>query len=124
VDLFSLFAICKYCWKIADETRNALQYDIGNPLTASLMTRHQIAAALYPPIRVVLYDNDAGHGVFEYDQPSTTFGQFDHRDSRNDDTHKYHPIAIPAKTAIIVFPYICSRKHPKDLTCLHAEGSF
>jgi hypothetical protein len=62
--------------KIAGKTRNALQYDIGNPITASLMTRHQLAAALYPPIRVVLYENDAGHGVFEYDRPSTMFGQF------------------------------------------------
>ena len=62
--------------KIAGKTRNALQYDIGNPITASLMTRHCLAAALYAPIRVVLYENDAGHGVFEYDQPSTTFGQF------------------------------------------------
>jgi hypothetical protein len=62
--------------KIAGKARNALQYDIGNPVTASLMTRHQLAAALYPPIRVVLYENDAGHGVFEYDRPSTTFGQF------------------------------------------------
>src|SRR5262249_15391596 len=42
----------------------------------SLMTRHQLAAALYAPIRVVLYEDDVGHGVFEYDQPSTTFGQF------------------------------------------------
>jgi hypothetical protein len=25
---------------------------------------------------VVLYEDEAGHGVFEYDQPSTTFGQF------------------------------------------------
>src|ERR1700736_5097074 len=62
--------------KIAGKARNALQYDIGNPVTASLMVRHQLAAALYPPIRVVLYENDAGHGVFEYDRPSTTFGQF------------------------------------------------
>jgi hypothetical protein len=62
--------------KIAGKARNALQYDIGNPVTASLMTRHRLAAALYAPIRVVLYENDAGHGVFEYDQPSTTFGQF------------------------------------------------
>ena len=61
---------------IAGKARNALQYDIGNPVTASLMTRHRISAALYAPIRVVLYENDAGHGVFEYDQPSTTFGQF------------------------------------------------
>ena len=62
--------------KIADKVRNALQYDIGNPVTASLMTRHRLSAALYAPIRVVLYENDAGHGVFEYDLPSTTFGQF------------------------------------------------
>jgi len=62
--------------KIAGKVRNALQYDIGNPVTASLMTRHRLSAALYAPIRVLLYENDAGHGVFEYDQPSTTFGQF------------------------------------------------
>jgi uncharacterized protein (DUF302 family) len=61
---------------IAGKARNALQYDIGNPVTASLMTRHRLSAALYAPIRVVLYEDDAGHGVFEYDQPSTTFGQF------------------------------------------------
>jgi uncharacterized protein (DUF302 family) len=61
--------------KIAGKARNALQYDIGNPITASLMTRHRLAAALYAPIRVVLYENDAGQGVFEYDLPSTTFGQ-------------------------------------------------
>jgi hypothetical protein len=62
--------------KVAGKARNALQYDIGNPITASHMTRHRLAAALYAPIRVVLYENDTGHGVFEYDQPSTTFGQF------------------------------------------------
>jgi uncharacterized protein (DUF302 family) len=63
--------------KISGQACNALQYDIGNPITASLMTRHQRAAALYPPIRVVLYENAGGRGVFEYDRPSTTFGQFD-----------------------------------------------
>ena len=62
--------------KIAGKARNALQYDIGNPVTASLMTRYRLSAAIYAPIRVLLYENDAGHGVFEYDQPSTTFGQF------------------------------------------------
>jgi hypothetical protein len=62
--------------KITGKSRNAFQYDIGNLVTASLMTRYRLSAALYAPIRVLLYENDAGHGVFEYDQPSTTFGQF------------------------------------------------
>jgi hypothetical protein len=62
--------------QIADRARDARQYDIGNPITASLMTRHQLAAAQYAPIRVVLYESEAGHAVFEYDQPSSVFGQF------------------------------------------------
>jgi hypothetical protein len=61
---------------IAGKVHNALQYEIGNPLTATLMTRYRLSAALYAPIRVLLYENDVGQGVFEYDQPSTTFGQF------------------------------------------------
>jgi hypothetical protein len=61
---------------IAGKACNALQYKIGNPLTATLMTRHRLSAALYAPIRVLLYENDVGHGVLEYDQPSTTFGRF------------------------------------------------
>src|SRR5262245_5045171 len=47
---------------IARKARNALQYEIGNPVTASLMTRHRLSAALYAPIRVVLYENDAEIG--------------------------------------------------------------
>src|ERR1700730_8728069 len=63
--------------QIAGRARNARQYEIGNPITASLMTRHQLAAAQYAPIRVVLYENEAEHAVFEYDRPSSVFGQFD-----------------------------------------------
>jgi hypothetical protein len=62
--------------KIAGLARKVLQYDVGNPLTASKMTRHQLAAAIYAPFRVVLYENERGHAVFEYDKPSTLFGQF------------------------------------------------
>jgi uncharacterized protein (DUF302 family) len=62
--------------RLAGLVRNAVQYDIGNPLTASTMTRHELAAALYAPIRVVLYEDDDGHAVFEYDRPSSLFGQF------------------------------------------------
>lgn len=61
--------------EIVGAKRNALQYEIGNPLTASKMTRHQLAAALYAPLRIVLYEDDEGRGVFEYDRPSSLFGQ-------------------------------------------------
>ena len=62
--------------RTADLARHAVQYEIGNPLTATKMTRHRIAAALYAPLRVVLYENEAGRAVFEYDRPSSLFGQF------------------------------------------------
>ncbi len=54
----------------------AIQYDIGNPLTAERMTRWQLAAGLYAPLRVYLYENDQGRAIFEYDLPSNLFGQF------------------------------------------------
>ena len=62
--------------QITGQSRKALQYDIGNPLTASRMTRHQLSASLYAPLRVVLYENEAGHATFEYDRPSSLLGQF------------------------------------------------
>ena len=62
--------------RTAGLARRAVQYEIGNPLTATKMTRHRIAAALYAPLRVVLYENEAGRAVFEYDRPSSLFGQF------------------------------------------------
>jgi hypothetical protein len=62
--------------KIAGEPRKAVQYEIGNPLTATKMTRRELPAALYAPLRVVLYENAAGGATFEYDQPSTLFAQF------------------------------------------------
>jgi uncharacterized protein (DUF302 family) len=40
------------------------------------MTRHQLAAALYAPLRAVLYEDADGRGIFEYDKPSPLFGQF------------------------------------------------
>jgi Domain of unknown function DUF302 len=54
----------------------AIQYEIGNPLTAERMTRHVLAAGLYAPLRVMLYENSFGDAYFEYDLPSSLFGQF------------------------------------------------
>jgi uncharacterized protein (DUF302 family) len=62
--------------RTAGLARKAVQYEIGNPLTATRMTRHRLSAALYAPLRVLLYENDAGRVVFECDRPSSLFGQF------------------------------------------------
>lgn len=57
--------------------RRAIQYDIGNPLTASKMTRHQLSAGLYAPVRVLLREGSDGVVAFEYDRPGSVFGQFE-----------------------------------------------
>jgi uncharacterized protein (DUF302 family) len=62
---------------IAGLRRRAIQYDIGNPLTASKMTRHQLSAGLYAPIRVLLREDGDGAVAFEYDRPASVFDQFD-----------------------------------------------
>ena len=62
--------------QITGQPRKAVQYDIGNPLTATRMTQHRLPASLYAPLRVVLVENEAGHAPFEYDRPSSLFGQF------------------------------------------------
>jgi len=54
----------------------ALQYEIGNPLTASKMSRIRSSAALYAPIRVILRAEPGGTAAFEYDSPASVFGQF------------------------------------------------
>jgi uncharacterized protein (DUF302 family) len=80
--------------QIAGGRRNAIQYEIGNPLTASKMTRHRLAAALYAPLRVVLFEDEDGGAVFEYDQPSSLFGQFD--DERVTEVGRYLDAALEA----------------------------
>ena len=62
--------------RTAGLARRALQYEVGNPLTATRMTQHRLSAALYAPLRILLYENGAGRAVFEYDRPSSLFGQF------------------------------------------------
>jgi hypothetical protein len=62
--------------RIAGGARDALQYDIGNPPTASKMTRHHLPAPLYAPLRVVLYEDGNGRGYSNTIKPSSFFGQF------------------------------------------------
>ncbi len=58
------------------QTSKGMQYEIGNPLTAERMTRHALAAGLYAPLRVMLYEDESGKAIFEYDLPSSLFIQF------------------------------------------------
>jgi uncharacterized protein (DUF302 family) len=62
--------------QVAGRPRQALQYEIGNPHTASKMTRHRLPAGLYAPLRIMLYEDEIGGSVFEYDRPSSLFGQY------------------------------------------------
>lgn len=66
--------------QVANIDARAIQYDIGNPLTASKMTRHQLSAGLYAPIRVYLREDGGNGAAFEYDRPVSTFGQFGSED--------------------------------------------
>ena len=58
------------------QPRKAKQYLIGNPLVAIQITRYDIRAALYAPLRVLVFESEPGRTVVEFDQPSTLFGQF------------------------------------------------
>ena len=67
---------------IVGSPRKAKQYVLGNPLIAVTMTRHDIRAALYAPLRVLVYETDDHSTRVEFDQPSSLFGQFNIRTSR------------------------------------------
>lgn len=56
--------------------RKAKQYVVGNPLIATRMTEHDIRAALYAPLRLLVYEDAGSKLHVEYDLPSTLFGQF------------------------------------------------
>ena len=56
------------------------QYVIGNPLIAVQMTKHDLRAGLYAPLRVFIYENDDKTVLIEYDLPSSLFGQFRNRE--------------------------------------------
>lgn len=61
---------------IKGKPRKAIQYLIGNPLTAVEMTQYDVRAALYAPLRIIVYEGEDGVVYAEYDLPSNLFGQF------------------------------------------------
>jgi uncharacterized protein (DUF302 family) len=75
---FMLFAAHNHgaLLRLAGQKRKAIQYVVGNPLFAFQMTQHDIRASLYAPLRVLIYEDEAGKTSVEYDRPSSLFGQF------------------------------------------------
>jgi uncharacterized protein (DUF302 family) len=55
-------------------------YYLGNVVAAAEMTKLNFGAALYAPLRLNVYENAHGGTTFEYDKPSTEFGQFHNAD--------------------------------------------
>jgi hypothetical protein len=60
--------------------QQGIVYYPGNILSAVQMTKHNFSAALYAPLRLNVYENAHGGTTFEYDKPSTQFGQFHNAD--------------------------------------------
>lgn len=85
---FMIFAMYDHgaLLNIRNAPRKAKQYVVGNPLIAARMTEHDIRAALYAPLRVLVYEDDDSQLNVEYDLPSTVFGQF--HDAKVDEVAK------------------------------------
>ena len=56
--------------------KNGTEYFTGNILTAVEMTNVNMAAGLYAPLRIMVYENAQGGTTIEYDKPSTQLSQF------------------------------------------------
>ncbi|MBB5330293.1 DUF302 domain-containing protein [Tunturiibacter gelidoferens] len=52
--------------------RKVLRWVFGNPIIAYTMIRHDITAALFAPVELLLYENESGGGAtIIYDLPSS-----------------------------------------------------
>ena len=60
--------------RTSETHRPGIEYLAGNHTIAERMYRHEPAALLYAPLRVLIYADDAGQAVLVIDQPSTLFG--------------------------------------------------
>ncbi|WP_241023741.1 DUF302 domain-containing protein [Burkholderia sp. Ac-20365] len=58
------------------QRKNGTEYFTGNILTATEMTSVNMAAGLYAPLRIMVYENAQGGTTIEYDKPSTQLSQF------------------------------------------------
>ena len=65
---------------LAGKTSRATQYTIGNPLFATQMTRHMPEAALYAPLKVVVYEDEEGRTFAAFDSFTSLLVQYQHEE--------------------------------------------
>jgi uncharacterized protein (DUF302 family) len=75
---FMLFTIRDHGQLLALKGKKASlkQYEIGNPLLAVEMTREDLRAGEYAPLRICVYTGEDLMTHVDYDLPSTVFGRF------------------------------------------------
>ena len=61
---------------LAGKTSRAVQYTAGNPLLAIQMTRLRPEAALYAPLRFVVYEDEKGQTFVAYDNFVSLLAQY------------------------------------------------
>lgn len=61
---------------LAGRTSRATQYTVGNPLLATQMTRHLPEAALYAPLRFVVYEDEESSTFVAYDSFVSLLAQY------------------------------------------------
>jgi uncharacterized protein (DUF302 family) len=61
---------------LVGKASGAKQYIVGNPLFALQMTKKDIRAGLYAPLRLYIREDGPKKTIVEYDLPSSLFGQF------------------------------------------------
>ena len=75
---FMLFAMRDHGQLLALKGKQASvkQYEIGNPLFAVEMTREDLRAGEYAPLRICVYVGEDQLTHVDYDLPSSIFGRF------------------------------------------------
>jgi uncharacterized protein (DUF302 family) len=61
---------------LGGKSTRAVQYAVGNPLLAIQMIEHAPEAALYAPLRLVVYENRAGQAVVAYERFTSQLAQY------------------------------------------------
>jgi uncharacterized protein (DUF302 family) len=61
---------------LVGKTSRATQYTIGNPVLATQMTRHLPEAALYAPLKLVVYEDEEGRTFVAYESFVSLLAQY------------------------------------------------